>query len=646
MADKPPLGILEGLVHSSESMRGPVGYTYFKQASSDVLVDPPKIYLPMKNLTLKAIAAALSLAALSAHAGYVYKVSVPGLVVTTAGGGSGEPEQPPPTPGSVGLSAAALDFATVEVGQQATLSIQLSNPGQSPVALSTIAVSGSPAFTKGSTTCGSQLPAGGSCQVGISFSPNVMGALQATLAVSASDGQHSASLTGFGTLTSASLSPNSAYNFGAVVLNELSGTRTFTLVNDGNQPISSVQLGLGGGFASQVSGFNLSHGCGSGVAPGASCTAQVYFRPSIAGTATTTLEARAGGKSFSIALSGEGKALQLQLQDNAGQPLSALSFGDVGGTSVNKVVRVANLASAPGNLTVSSVMPSSAPFTVTAVGNAVGGATCTSTTSMQIVPGGSCDITVTASPGTPGSYTSGYSLNIQSNANTSTPVSGGASVNLPLSATVMQPDPLWGSVKYLWKFDGAHGSTSYVDRKSALSLSSTAGSPSITTTASVGGGASLNLPGSANLGSGAAAQTFGTANFTIEAFVRQNSPTTQGAIFGTGNAGALTFYICNGGTNLCVTGQNQSAWLSVVHGVAAGNWFHAALVRNGTSVIIYVNGSEKGRVTTSASFNSGNIFVGRDGGSYLNANIDELRVTNAVRYTGNFTPQFGSFADF
>jgi len=79
---------------------------------------------------------------------------------------------------------------------------------------------------------------------------------------------------------------------------------------------------------------------------------------------------------------------------------------------------------------------------------------------------------------------------------------------------------------------------------------------------------------------------------------------------------------------------------------ATGTWHHVAVVRDGTSMVLYVNGTNVGSATISSSRSlnlglGGAVWVGNNGSSSTayKGYIDDLRITKGVaRYTANFTP--------
>jgi hypothetical protein len=82
--------------------------------------------------------------------------------------------------------------------------------------------------------------------------------------------------------------------------------------------------------------------------------------------------------------------------------------------------------------------------------------------------------------------------------------------------------------------------------------------------------------------------------------------------------------------------------------VVNGAWVHLALVRNGTTITLYINGVADGSTTSSTSLNTGVSYVwvggGSDANSTSNSYIDDFRITKGVaRYTANFTPPTAAF---
>lgn len=123
-----------------------------------------------------------------------------------------------------------------------------------------------------------------------------------------------------------------------------------------------------------------------------------------------------------------------------------------------------------------------------------------------------------------------------------------------------------------------------------------------------------------------------------------------------GQRSGATVYFCNG-----VLNQFQLALLSATQinlylngssfitaslsATAVGRWMHIALVRSGSTITIYENGTSVGSGTSSYSVPASICYIGRqlprspiDYGHNLDGYFDDLRVTKSARYTANFTP--------
>lgn len=139
-------------------------------------------------------------------------------------------------------------------------------------------------------------------------------------------------------------------------------------------------------------------------------------------------------------------------------------------------------------------------------------------------------------------------------------------------------------------------------------------------------------------------------NFTIDFWFYPGSTGSGQALFSNTNmaAGSDGIGIETAGiAAFNVYGQYTSDWAvnfaTSTNSFVANTWQHLALVRNGSTITVYVNGTSVGSGTyagsiTSASnpFNIGN----EVSHSYIyNGYIDEFRVSKGIaRWTGNFTP--------
>jgi hypothetical protein len=176
----------------------------------------------------------------------------------------------------------------------------------------------------------------------------------------------------------------------------------------------------------------------------------------------------------------------------------------------------------------------------------------------------------------------------------------------------------------------------------------TVGNAQISTTQSKWGGSSISFDGTGDwlLIPDQPPQRIGTGNFTIEMWVYRNSSGTYGlAGKGTGTTGWLVSL--NSSNQVVFTYGSSTITSSGT--VSATTWTHIAVVREGTSTNqtkIYINGTNDGTGTVSTDFNQTNsMYIGADrtGGSAANAYVQDVRITNYARYTGNFTAPTAAF---
>jgi len=75
-------------------------------------------------------------------------------------------------------------------------------------------------------------------------------------------------------------------------------------------------------------------------------------------------------------------------------------------------------------------------------------------------------------------------------------------------------------------------------------------------------------------------------------------------------------------------------------------WHHVALVYDAAAgqARAYYDGTQRCSATCAASNSDQPLWVGRGLGGFLEGAVDEMRISNVVRYTGNFTPPTGPFA--
>ena len=183
-----------------------------------------------------------------------------------------------------------------------------------------------------------------------------------------------------------------------------------------------------------------------------------------------------------------------------------------------------------------------------------------------------------------------------------------------------------------------------------------------------GSGDNLFMPSSPSM-------NCGTGNWTVEGWVCTFTRTTNYPLIFGNNRGSFTtdalaitasnadsspsylnkFVFAWGSSGFSSPSAGTSALLVSNVTNANGVWYHLAVVRNGTSVKMYRNGTEVASATVSAgaTFNWGFNGSLAGGGNWdgaqgnWNGYLDDLRITNGVaRYTANFTPPTQAFPPY
>jgi hypothetical protein len=95
-------------------------------------------------------------------------------------------------------------------------------------------------------------------------------------------------------------------NFGTVTVGKKSAPQVATFTNTANFSLTITSLSITG---SNKSDFSQTHTCGTTVAPGASCTITVTFKPTATGvrTANVSVADGGGGSPQTVALTGTGQ---------------------------------------------------------------------------------------------------------------------------------------------------------------------------------------------------------------------------------------------------------------------------------------------------------------------------------------------------
>jgi hypothetical protein len=290
------------------------------------------------------------------------------------------------TQGQLTLSQTAHDFGTVVLGSSVAITTTLKNTGQDAVALTNFTVSAP--FSQ-SNSCPSTLVGGASCSITVTYNPQSAGNHASAVTVEASAPVASAvlSLTAKAVVptTNLTLSENSV-SFPNTDVGAAAATKTLTITNGGNSPATVTGIGVTTG----VSDFSESNNCGGTLAPGASCTINVSFVPTLYGS-------RSGG--LSVFESASGTLYNIALVGSGNDAVMGLSM-----TTLDLGAAIANYSSTTGTFTVSNTgnLPmADLSFDTGASDFSVGATTCAAT----LAPASSCTVTVKFTPSAAGART-------------------------------------------------------------------------------------------------------------------------------------------------------------------------------------------------------------------------------------------------
>lgn len=217
---------------------------------------------------------------------------------------------------------------------------------------------------------------------------------------------------------------------------------------------------------------------------------------------------------------------------------------------------------------------------------------------------------------------------------------------------VASGDPNWANVSALVHMQGANNGTTFTDSSSNALTVTANGNAKTTTSAFKWGNSSGSFDGSGDYLTIAAssAMDFGTGNYTIEMWVKWTSVSGAQTLIDFGNG--ATYLRIDNGTTLYLADDSGVLVINAatITTLSAGQWYHIAVVRNGTARNVYVDGSSVASGTRSG--NSGSSAVTTkvasryDSALAYNGLMQDLRITKGVaRYTATFTPPSAQFPD-
>jgi hypothetical protein len=183
--------------------------------------------------------------------------------------------------GTVTLSPTNLAFGSQLIGStSATQAITLTNSQSVSLSITNIATTGDYAQTN---NCGASVAANASCTINVTFTPTLAGTRTGTLTVTDNGpgSPQTAGLSGIGGQTGVTLAPT-GLTFANQNVGSTSAAQAVTLTNNRGVGLAIASVATSGDYAQ-------TNNCGASVAANASCTINVTFTPTVAGTRTGTL---------------------------------------------------------------------------------------------------------------------------------------------------------------------------------------------------------------------------------------------------------------------------------------------------------------------------------------------------------------------
>ena len=276
--------------------------------------------------------------------------------------------------------------------------------------------------------------------------------------------------------------------------------------------------------------------------------------------------------------------------------------------------------------------------------NYINSTTITATTPVNAA--GTTDVTVINYDGQSGTLPGGFTYNapaVTAISPSSGSTAGGTNVTITGTNFVVDNDAY---TKLLLHADGS--SSSFTDASLSVKTITANGDATQSAAQSKFGGKSAYFDGSGDYLSiqNSSDWDFSTAvDGTVDFWVNPTVLAYNGALLvgqTWNNSGGGTFIYTYIDGRIAV-GQNGINEISAPAGsIVTGLWQHVAVVKQGLTTKIYVNGTEKASSNTAVwSSSANNLLIGGSGGSQpsSNAYIDELRVSKGIaRWTSAFTP--------
>ena len=203
-------------------------------------------------------------------------------------------------------------------------------------------------------------------------------------------------------------------------------------------------------------------------------------------------------------------------------------------------------------------------------------------------------------------------------------------------------------VKLLLPLNGSNSATSASDLSNDNRTITFSGSnANISTAQSKFGGSSLYIGGDGSKIEIGADGLDATGDFTFECWIYDTSVDNYPQLAINSSSNGFFLYLGNGatsGSNKVLRHWNGGVVTNFSTELPQSQWYHFALVRSGSTVKFYIDGTADSTTRTDSGTylmgQSSTLTIGADGsGNDFRGYINDLRITNGLaRYTTNFTP--------
>jgi hypothetical protein len=333
------------------------------------------------------------------------------------------------------LSPPKVNFGNEAVSVASSVqTVTVFNLGTAPLTISEIEPPSSD-FTDSNNCVGTVAPAGGSCTINVTFTPESTGTVtdEFTITDNAANSPHTLTVTGTGVTqaTSVTVSPTTL-TFPNTQVSAVSKAQTVTITNTGTSTLDITGITVTGDFTETntcAAVFNVLN-------VGQSCSVSLVFAPTASGSRTGSLSVadNATGSPQSVALSGVGQALFSLASNNAS--ISTI----IGSTTATFTINASGVNGFTGSITPACPTTLTCTFSPTAI--FAGQSTTLTLSGLSASTPNPFNFTVT---GTSGAQTATVSLTVllESYALSGTPALDTVVAGAPASYTILVT-PLYG----------------------------------------------------------------------------------------------------------------------------------------------------------------------------------------------------------